>query len=159
MKHLPKHLRQRWRYLAVELETWPDASISEVEFQRSLWFAAQNLIGDVGSAEAELRVVSFAFGDGAGSALVRTRRGAESLARAAIACVDSVYDEPIRVTVGGISGTVRAAEEKYLGGPAEATEQESVAFRNESRRAVARNGRLDVEIDGTFVGATRLDTT
>ncbi|MFW6003537.1 MAG: Rpp14/Pop5 family protein [Halanaeroarchaeum sp.] len=159
MRHLPKHLRQRWRYLAVELETWPDATVDEDAFQRSLWFAAQNLLGDVGSVEADLRVVSFAFSDGDGRALVRTRRGNASLARAALACVESVYDDPVRVTVRGVSGTVRAGEEKYLGGPREGTEQESVAFGNESRRAVVRDDRLDVDVDGRFVGATRLDIT
>lgn len=159
MKHLPKHLRQRWRYLAVDLETWPDASLDEKAFQRSCWFAAQNLVGDVGSVEADLRVVDFEFADGDGHALIRTRRGATDLARAALACVDSIYDDPIRVTVRGISGTVRAAEEKYLGAPREPTTEESVAFRNESRRAVSRGDRVDVEIDGTFVGATRLDIT
>jgi ribonuclease P/MRP protein subunit POP5 len=159
MKHLPKHLRQRWRYLAVDVETWPDADVDEMAFQRSLWFAAQNLVGDVGSAEADLRVVQFDHDDGTGAALIRTRRGAEDLARAALACVDGVYDDPVRVTVKGISGTVRAGEEKYLGGPREGTGQESVAFRDGSRRAVTRDGLLDVEVDGTYVGATRLDIT
>ncbi|MFW5937911.1 MAG: Rpp14/Pop5 family protein [Halanaeroarchaeum sp.] len=159
MKHLPKHLRQRWRYLAVELETWPDASIDEGAFQRNLWFSAQNLVGDAGSAEADLRVMQFEFVDGTGTALVRTRRESVELARAALACVDSVYDDPIRVTVRGVSGTLRAGEEKYLGGPREGTGQESVAFRNATREAVTRDGRLDVEVDGLFVGATRLDRT
>lgn len=158
MKHLPKHLRQRWRYLAVELETWPDATIDEMAFQRSCWFAAQNLVGDVGSAEADLRVVDFAFEDGDGYALVRTRRESTDLARAALACVNAVYEDPIRVTVRGISGTVRAGEEKYLGAPRK-PEEESVAFGGESRRALSRGDRLDVEIDGAFVGATRLDIT
>ncbi|MGM0398524.1 MAG: Rpp14/Pop5 family protein [Halobacteriota archaeon] len=159
MRHLPKHLRQRWRYLAVELESWPDATVDEDAFQRSLWFAAQNLVGDVGSVEADLRVVDFAFSGGDGRALLRTRRGNVALARAALACVDRVYDDPIRVTVRGVSGTVRAGEEKYLGGPREGTGQESVAFRNESRRAVVRGDRVDVDIDGAFVGATRIDIT
>lgn len=159
MRHLPKHLRQRWRYLAVELETWPDATIEEDAFQRSCWFAAQNLVGDVGSVEADLRVVDFEFAEGEGWALLRTRRGNTSLARAALACVDRVYDDPIRITVRGISGTLRAAEEKYLGGPREPTGQESVTFENESRQAVTRGDLLDVEIDGDFVGVTRLDCT
>lgn len=157
MRHLPKHLRQRWRYLAVGLETWPDADLVELDFQRNLWFAAQNLLGDVGSAEADLRVVQFHHEDGSGWALVRTRRGAEDRARAALACVDRVRDVPVRVTVRGVSGTIRAAEEKYLGGPTEPPAEESVVFRSATARAVSRGGRLDVETDGAFVGATELD--
>ena len=51
VKHLPKYLRPRWRYLAVELESWPDADVDRRSFQRELWFAAQNLLGDAGSAD------------------------------------------------------------------------------------------------------------
>lgn len=159
MKHLPKHLRQRWRYLAVDLETWPDAAISAVDFQRSLWFAAQNLFGDATSADADLRVVVFDHGDGVGEALVRTRRGEEAATRAAIACVSSVEGQPIRVTVRGSSGTIRSAEEKYLGGTTEPSDEETVAFGNGSHPAIGRNGLLDVDVEGTFVGATTVDTT
>ena len=27
MKHLPKYLRPRWRYLGVGIESWPDADV------------------------------------------------------------------------------------------------------------------------------------
>ncbi|TKX77234.1 ribonuclease P, partial [Halorubrum sp. SD626R] len=48
MKHLPKHLRPRWRYVAVGIETWPDADVGRRAFQRALWYAAGNLVGDAG---------------------------------------------------------------------------------------------------------------
>ncbi|MFC7165532.1 Rpp14/Pop5 family protein [Halospeciosus flavus] len=157
MKHLPKHLRPRWRYLAVGLETWPDADLSRSDFQRSVWFAAQNLLGDPVSADADLRVLSFDFADGTGETIVRARRGHVEEARAALACVDSVRDDDVGVHVRGVSGTVRAAEEKYLNGALENSAEETVVFRNESRRAIARDSRVDVDCDGSFVGATRSD--
>ena len=157
MKHLPKHLRPRWRYLAVELEAAPDVHVSRSDFQRSVWFAAQNLLGDPGSTDADLRVLSFEWGDGLGEAIVRARRGEVGPARAALACVDSVRDDPVRLRIRGVSGTVRAASEKYLGGPLEPENEERVVFRNDSRRAVFRDGHVDVDHEGSFVGATRLD--
>jgi ribonuclease P/MRP protein subunit POP5 len=157
VKHLPKHLRPRWRYLAVELETWPDADVSRRDFQRSVWFAAQNLFGDAGSADADLRVLQFDYREGAGEVLLRVRRGEVERARAAVACVDEVRGDPVRVAVRGVSGTVRAAEEKYLGGPTEAADENQVVFEDESRRAVAHGERVDVDCEGTFVGATRFD--
>ncbi|MFC6754912.1 ribonuclease P, partial [Halorubrum tibetense] len=36
MKHLPKHLRPRWRYLALGIEAWPDADVDRRAFQRAL---------------------------------------------------------------------------------------------------------------------------
>ena len=157
MKHLPKHLRPRWRYLAVELESWPDADVTQRDFQRSVWFAAQNLYGDAGSADADLRVLQFDHQNGAGEALLRTRRGEVERARAAIACVDEVRGDPVRVAVRGVSGTVRAAEEKYLGGPTEVADEKRVVFEDEPRRAVTHGERVDVDGGGEFAGAARFD--
>lgn len=114
MKHLPKHLRPRWRYLAVGLESTPAAELDRGVFRRELWDAARNLLGDAGSAEVDLSVLDFAFEDGSGRAVVRTRRGEVERARAVVACLHDVDDTPLGVHVRGVSGTVRACEEKYL---------------------------------------------
>jgi len=70
VKHLPKHLRPRWRYLALGIEAWPDADVDRRAFQRALWYAAGNLLGDPGSADAGLKLLSFAFSAGEGEAVV-----------------------------------------------------------------------------------------
>ena len=157
MKHLPKHLRPRWRYLAVELESWPDARVSRRAFQRELWYAAQNLLGDPGSADADLTVVRFDLEDGTGMALVRVRRGETDPARAALACIDEIDGHPVGIRVRGIAGTIRAAEENYLGRRRQVSEERTVVFENEERVAVVRNGIIDVRLDDTFAGATDLD--
>src|SRR6056297_1798629 len=157
MKHLPKHLRPRWRYLAVELEAWPDADIDRRDFQRSVWFAAQNLLGDAGSADADLKVLQFEFGDGTGEAILRVRHGHVQAARAALACVDEIRNDPVGLRVSGISGTVRACEEKYLGADGQIRDERKVVFEDAQRSAVERDGLLDVRTDGAFAGATELD--
>ncbi len=157
MKHLPKHLQPRWRYLAVGLEAWPDADIDRRAFQREVWYAGQNLLGDPGSATADLSVVSFAFADGEGEALVRVRRGETEPARAAIACIDEIDGAAVGVRIRGISGTIRAAEENYLGRRGQVTEERNVVFGNEERVAVVCDGSADVRLDEAFAGATDLD--
>jgi len=157
VKHLPKHLQPRWRYLAVAIETWPDADLDRRALQRELWYATQNLLGDTGSADADMTVLRFTHDDGVGHAIVRVRRGHTEAARAALSCLDSVDGAPVGVRVTGISGTVRACEEKYIRGPAKGPEQRQVVFENRDRRAVARDGRVDVQTDDGFVGATDLD--
>lgn len=157
MKHLPKHLRPRWRYLAVGLESWPDADVDRGRFQRDLWYAAQNLLGDAGSAELDLQVLGFAFEDGVGDAVVRVRRGEVDRARAVLACLDAVDADPLGVTVRGTSGTVRACEEKYIRRPLESRTERHVVFEDASRPASWRSGRVDVRVDGAFTGATELD--
>jgi ribonuclease P/MRP protein subunit POP5 len=148
MKHLPKHLRPKWRYVAVGLETDPDVSVSRGVFQRELWYAAQNLLGDAGSADADCTVVRFQFRDGDGEAVVRARRGHVDDVRAALACVERLDGEPLAVTVRGVSGTIRACEEKYLTGATEGIERRTVAFDGGRHPAVVRGDRVAVAVDG-----------
>jgi ribonuclease P/MRP protein subunit POP5 len=158
VRHLPKHLRPRYRYLGVELRGHPDAEIDRVAFQRHLWYAAQNLVGDVGSAELGLEVLGFGFADGEGYAVVRCRRGTVDRARAVLACLDGVEGERIRAVVRGTSGTVRGCEEKYIRRPGGVSEERTVAFADADRRAVVREDGVDVRVGSSYVGATHLDT-
>ncbi|MXV64274.1 ribonuclease P [Natronorubrum sp. JWXQ-INN-674] len=157
MKHLPKHLQPRWRYLAVGIESWPDASIDRRAFQRECWYAAQNLLGDPGSARADMTVVRFDFDEGIGEAMVQVRHGETDSARAALACIDEIDGSPVGIRVRGISGTIRAGEENYLGRRGQDSEERNVVFGNEERVAVVCDGSADVRLDEAFTGATDLD--
>lgn len=155
MRHLPKHARPRWRYLAVGIETWPDATVSRDGFQRALWYAAQNLLGDPGSADADLSVVRFRFGDGTGEAVVRVRRAAVSPGRAAVACVDAVDGTPVGLVVRGVSGTIRACEESYLHADGGDTGERET----ESSDSPSPRRPVDVAADGDYVGATEAEVS
>jgi ribonuclease P/MRP protein subunit POP5 len=157
VKHLPKHLRPRWRYLAVGIEGWPDADVDRRGFQRTLWYAAGNLLGDAGSADAGLELLSFSFSDGAGEAVVRVRHGHVKAARAAVACVSEVDGDPVGIHVRGISGTVRACEERYMGRAAGLPIRRDVAFGNAERPAVVRGNAYDVRAESGYVGAAAFD--
>jgi len=157
MKHLPKHLRPRWRYLAVGIETWPDADLDRGAFQRALWYGAQDLLGDTGSADLDLSVLRFRHAHGTGEAVVRVRRGEERRARAVVACLDAVSGQPVGVRVRGTSGTVRACEEKYMGHGRERPDQRHVVFDGARQSAVVRDGRADVQTDGGYIGAAAFD--
>ena len=157
MKHLPKHLRPRWRYLAVGLESWSDAEIGRRAFQRALWYSAGNLLGDAGSADADLTLLSFSYGDGTGEAVVRVRHGHVDDARAAIACVSEVDGEPVGTLVRGISGTVRACEERYMRRATPNLIQRDVAFGSAERPAVVRGDACDLRVESGRVGATTFD--
>ena len=157
MKHLPKHLQPRWRYLAVGLEAWPDAEIDRRRFQRALWYAAGNLLGDTGSADAGLKLLGFRFDDGEGEAILRTRRGHVDDARAAVACVTDVDGDSVGVRVRGVSGTVRACEERYMGRAGGNPQQRDVAFEDVGSPAVVRGDACDLRTESGFVGATAFD--
>lgn len=157
MKHLPKHLRPRWRYVAVGVEAWPDADIDRRSFQAAVRAAARSLLGDAGSAALDISVLAFEFGDGVGDAVLRVRRGEVEPARAALACVHGVDDAPVGLTVRGVSGTVRACEEKYIRRPRKPAEETQVVFENAERRAVVHDDRYDVRVPDGFAGAAAFD--
>lgn len=157
VKHLPKHLQPRWRYLAVAIETWPDRDLVRDTFQRALWFSAQNLLGDPGSAAVDLSVLRYRYDSGIGEAVVRVRRGEVDRGRAVVACVDTVNGDPVGLSLRGVSGTIRACEEKYMGTQPETMAKRDVAFADADRTAVVAGDRVDIRVDDAFVGATTLD--
>ncbi len=157
MSPLPKHLRPRYRYLAVTIETPPNADLTRPLFQHGIWDRARELIGDAGSARIDLQIMRFRFSDGLGDSIVRTNRSTTMDARAAITTLTKINNIPIRVSVKGISGTIQGCEEKYLGQDPESVTTQSVVFNNEVRAAVVRENRIDVKIDDGFTGATTLD--
>lgn len=114
MKHLPKHLRPRWRYLAVGLETRSGGEVNRRSFNRGLAAASRSLLGDAGSAEVDLSLLTFEFDDGTGHAVIRTRRDDVERARAVVSCLDEIDNVQLGIYVRGVSGTVRACEEKFL---------------------------------------------
>jgi len=157
MKHLPKHLQPRWRYLAVGIESWPDAEVDRRSFQATAWASARALLGDAGSADVDLTVLRFSFEAGSGGAVVRVRRGEVERGRAALACVDAIEGQPVGLVVLGTSGTIRACEENYLSEHPQASGERTVAFEGAEGPAVFRGNRLDVRLDAAYTGATNLD--
>jgi ribonuclease P/MRP protein subunit POP5 len=157
MKHLPKHLQPRWRYLAVGVETWPEADLDRGVIQPALWEAARSLLGDRGSAQLGLTVLSARVSEGAGGFVVRIHRGKSERARAVVASVSEIDGHEVGLWVRGTSGTVRACEEKYMRQRREPTDQRDVVFRDAERSARVRGDRVDVRTGGSFAGATTLD--
>ncbi len=157
MGRLPKHLRPRWRYLAVELETRATTSLVRDTFQNAIWQASRSLLGDLGSARISLDVLRFSHRDGRGTAVIRVHRGTENEARAVLATLGTVGNEPIRATVRGVSGTIRACEENYLRIARESQSHEVIALDDVKSPAFIRSKTVDLLGDSTLLGATTLD--
>lgn len=157
MKHLPKHLQPRWRYLAVEFHAWPDAEFERQCFQRALWERAGDLVGDAGVAGLALQVVVFRYEEGRGAAVVRTRRRTVSTARAVVATLDRVDGSPLGVRVSGVGGTVRSCKEKYIGDARIRSKESTVVFNNAERTAIFQSARVDIRTENGWIAATERD--
>ncbi|MDZ7688180.1 MAG: Rpp14/Pop5 family protein [Halobacteriales archaeon] len=146
---LPKSLRPRHRYIFFVVETLPDASFGEHDLRRTLWFEAQNLYGDVTSAETRAALVEYDGEDATlGLGVVRCAHNRVEETRAALACVDEVNDHPVGVRVVGVSGTLESGREKYGETP---TTQETTV---EDSPAWERDDALDVLTDDGFMCGT-----
>ncbi|MFB6359956.1 MAG: Rpp14/Pop5 family protein, partial [Halobacteriales archaeon] len=99
MSPLPKHLRPRYRYLAVRLESWPDLDLHRSAFQRAIEESVRGLYGDPGVAAAQPHTIRFTFSDGRGQAIVRSRRDVVTETRAGLAAVTRINEGPIAVCV------------------------------------------------------------
>lgn len=149
---LPKSLRPRNRYVFFEVETLPDASFGEHDLRRALWFEAQNLYGDMTSAETRAELVEYDGNTTLGLGVVRCAHDRVEETRAALACVDEVRDDPVGVRVVGVSGTLAAGRDKY-GNEAPETRATTV----EGSPAWERDGTVDLRTDDGFMCGTHHD--
>ena len=108
MKILPPTLRESNRYLAISLTA--EGDIPRRDLVNEILFCAATLLGDVGSSEMGIRLLSFKENKG----IIQCRLDRVWETRAALATVTSIKSMRIRIKILGVSGTVRGATEKYL---------------------------------------------
>ncbi len=110
MKILPPTLRDKKRYLAFELISEHD--VTREELLREMFSRVGSLIGDVGSSECGIRVLTFEDLKG----IIRCAHTKTGQTRAAVATITHIGDKRVIIHILGISGTVAGATEKYLEG-------------------------------------------
>jgi len=101
-------LRDRRRYIAFEVEA--EGRVRGGDLVAEIRAAQTSLFGDLGAAKNRLRVISF---DGRFGLLRSTHTRTEEC-RALLATVNSVGGMRASIRVRGISGSIKAATEKYI---------------------------------------------
>ncbi|HPY72750.1 MAG: Rpp14/Pop5 family protein [Methanothrix sp.] len=101
-------LRDRRRYIAFEVEA--EDRVRAGDLMAEIRAAQTSLFGDLGSAKNRLRMISFdgRFG------LLRSSHLRTEESRALLATVTSVGGTRAAIRVRGISGSIKAATEKYI---------------------------------------------
>ncbi len=108
MKTLPSSLRQRKRYLAIEVIA--EREVSREELLREIFSSLGSLYGDIGSSECGVRLLDY----GSQKGVLRCSHGMEDRSRAAFATITTIGGQRAIVHVLGISGTVKGATQKYI---------------------------------------------
>ncbi len=101
-------LRERRRYIAFELDS--EDVIQKGDLLGEMYSAQMSLLGDLGASENQLRLISFdgRFG------LIRCSHERIEECRAVLATVSFVGSKRVAVRFRGVSGTIKAATEKYI---------------------------------------------
>ncbi|MFP4655914.1 MAG: Rpp14/Pop5 family protein [Methanohalobium sp.] len=110
MKNLPPTMRNRKRYLAFELIS--EESVTREELIKEIFSCAGSLIGDLGSSECNIRLLSFENSKG----IIRCNHNTTEKTRASLATVTNIGGKQAVIHILGISGTVKGATTKYLKG-------------------------------------------
>lgn len=107
MKKLPASLRKRKRYIIFDVDA--EDSISKNELSSAIWREALSLFGDVGTSDLGITLLEFDGNQG----LLRCNHEAVEKVRAALASLHNVKGSRAVLRVTGVSGTIKAAIEKF----------------------------------------------
>lgn len=110
MKILPSSLREKKRYIAFKILSESDEAIDRKTLLDEVYYATQTLLGDTGSSDIGYRLMDFNGITG----IMRVNANAVEKARAALSTVYSIKGQRATINVLGVSGTIRAATEKYI---------------------------------------------
>lgn len=108
MKILPSSLRERKRYLAVEV--FSERGVNRSSFLRELRRSIASLFGDAGLSRTGVALLYF---DGT-CGVVRCAPEEIWAVRAGIAAITEINGVRVAVRVMGVGGTVRSVREKYI---------------------------------------------
>lgn len=108
MKILPPTLRESNRYAAIVLVA--EGTYTRRDLLNEILYCAAALLGDAGSSELGLRLLSFERNRG----IIRCTGDRVWETRAVLASVSAIKNTRVRIDILGISGTVQSATEKYL---------------------------------------------
>jgi len=113
LKTIPPTLRDKKRYIAYEV-----ISESKVDFDsvsNAIWYSIINFLGEKGAAEADAWVIKNAYDASKQIGILKCSHTDVENVRAAMALVQKVGESRAIVRVLGISGTIKAARNKFFG--------------------------------------------
>jgi ribonuclease P/MRP protein subunit POP5 len=106
-------LRFKKRYIAFEVIA--DKELDFQDLSNAIWNSALNFLGEKGVAESRMWVIKNIYKHEKKLGLIRCAHNHVEPVRAALAFVQAVNNQPVIVKVIGISGTIKAAKQKFFG--------------------------------------------
>ncbi|MEM5804579.1 MAG: Rpp14/Pop5 family protein [Candidatus Aenigmatarchaeota archaeon] len=112
-QHLPPTLRPNHRYMAYQVLS--EKKVSFDDLVAAMWHSLMNFTGELGASQSRVWILRNMWDHEKQLGLLRCEHGSVEEVRAGLALVQRVGEMPIVIKVLGISGTAKAARQKFFG--------------------------------------------
>lgn len=112
-QYLPPTLRPNHRYMAYQVLSEKKVSFDDIV--NAMWHSIMNFAGELGASESRVWILRNMWDPEKQLGLLRCEHNSVEEIRAALALVQRVGEMPIVIKVLGISGTAKAARQKFFG--------------------------------------------
>ncbi|MCK5063226.1 MAG: ribonuclease P protein component 2 [Candidatus Aenigmarchaeota archaeon] len=112
LKRLPPEIRIRERYIVFSI--MPKERFSLEDVVKTIWSSLLQLFGEAGTSQFHVWIPSNLYNDKQGIGIIRCSHDHVQDVRAALALVKKIEDTPVLIRTLGVTGTIKAAKEKFL---------------------------------------------
>ena len=114
MKAFLPTLKEKKRYLAIEILSRENKKHSFTDISKAIWAALQGFIGSLGAANAGIWFVEDKWRQNVQRGLIRVNNKFIEPLRASLTFINKVDNDNVMVNSVGASGSIKKAEDKYL---------------------------------------------
>ncbi len=112
-KILPPSMRPSKRYIVYQIVS--DSPVNYIEFINTLWQTSMEFLGELGSAETGVWFVHNSYSTASQTGMIKCRHDKVEEVRAALSLISVVSEAKCIVKILGVTGTIKSANEKYIG--------------------------------------------
>jgi|SRR3989344_6956192 len=114
VKTLPPALRLQKRY--VIFEAISEHPIEYKDLSESVWMSLLDFSGELGASDARIWMIMNLYDDKAQKGVIQCSIKSVETLRASLALIQIVSENKCIVKVLGVTGTLKSARDKYMGG-------------------------------------------
>ena len=112
-KTLPPSLRQKGRYIVFEILS--ENPIEYRDFLDAVWNSATGLLGELGAADSNIRVLKNLYDTKSQRGVIKCRHDMVEHVRTSLTMISIIGESRVAIRVDGVTGTIKSARNKYLG--------------------------------------------
>ena len=112
-KILPPRMRPPKRYIVYEVLS--ASAINYSELVNTVWSTAMEFLGELGTSETGIWFVHNSYDDARQVGIIKCRHDNVEKVRAVLSLISVVSESKCIIKILGVTGTIKSANDKYLG--------------------------------------------